>query len=136
MTLSSSRRQENDTSSIFVSQKSRILPTNLTLFPHNQHFLPKHLPLSKNLYSFVTHTAGLHSLNATLPFHLTCCHEPIFRSPRLPLHLHHPPLRPRCRTRRCIQTWQCMAERASRAHHAGGDDPGLWKAFGVAFGGD
>jgi len=29
-----------------------------------------------------------------------------------------------------------MAERASRAHHAGGDGPGLWAAFGVAFGGD
>jgi len=29
-----------------------------------------------------------------------------------------------------------MAERASRAHHAGGDDSGLWAAFGVAFGGD
>ena len=29
-----------------------------------------------------------------------------------------------------------MAERSSRAHHAGGDDTGLWEAFGVAFGGD
>jgi len=29
-----------------------------------------------------------------------------------------------------------MAERSSRAHHAGCDDPGLWEAFGVAFGGD
>jgi len=29
-----------------------------------------------------------------------------------------------------------MAERASRANYVGGDDTGLWKAFGVAFGGD
>jgi len=29
-----------------------------------------------------------------------------------------------------------MAECARRAYHAGGDDTGLWEAFGVAFGGD
>ena len=29
-----------------------------------------------------------------------------------------------------------MAERARRGRHVGGDDSGLWAAFGVAFGGD
>jgi len=29
-----------------------------------------------------------------------------------------------------------MAERTRGEHHVGGDDSGLWAAFGVAFGGD
>ena len=56
--------------------------------------------------------------------------------PRHPLVLHHPPLFPRRQPRRYHQTRQYMAERHVGAHHAGGDDPGLWKAFEFAFGGD